>query len=298
MAYPKTTQPFDLIVSHDAGGAEALLHYVLGENLRCKFFLEGPAVNIFAKHFEIKKHQNFNQMLKECSRVITSTSWASALEFDAIKESKRRFKHCSSLLDHWVHYEERFIRGNERALPDRLLVVDEIAEKKASLIFPNTCVQRVKNYQKIFAIERAARLKEKAVPEAQPVILYISEPLIRFKQFVPNAPILEKELLIGQFKKHFVENSGKNFKLIIRRHPSNLDSLDDVVFSNLGLPTEYSSCTDLVEDIVRSDVVVGARSMAMVVAHWLGKPVFCLLRKDDPSVLPIENMQYLHEMVP
>ncbi len=266
--------------------------------MNCKFFLEGPAVDIFSKHFHIKKHQNFNQLVRDCSSVITSTSWASDLEVDAIKKSKRCFKHSSSLLDHWVHYKERFTRGSYIYLPDKLLVVDEIAQKKAVSIFPNTCVQLVRNHQKTFMIKRARRFREKAVSETQPTILYVSEPLIRFKKFTQNSLVLENELLIEKFEEHFIRNTDKQFKLIIRRHPSNLDTPDDLLFSSLGLPTEYSNCADLVEDILRSEVVVGARSMALVVANWLGKPVYCLLRKENPEVLPVKGMEFLLEMPP
>ena len=72
------------IVSHDAGGAEILSHWL--KNKKCFFstVLKGPAIKIFKNNgIEITNYQLI-EGIEKSNIVITGTSWQSNLEKEAI----------------------------------------------------------------------------------------------------------------------------------------------------------------------------------------------------------------------
>ena len=81
--------------------------------------------------------------------VLTSTSWQSKLELNAISYARSIGKKCISILDHWVNYRERFIREGELILPDEIWVCDNHAFALAKKTFPKIKIQKIKNYDLI-----------------------------------------------------------------------------------------------------------------------------------------------------
>ena len=134
----KTQNKKIAIISNDAGGAEILCKWV-NINYKNHFFfsLSGPAKRIF----KINKIKFLNLGVKKAvsksSIVFTGTSLKSNHELKAIKFARKKNKKSFSFLDHWINYENRFIRDKKKIFPDTVCTLDKYAYKKAKKIFGN-----------------------------------------------------------------------------------------------------------------------------------------------------------------
>jgi len=71
------------------------------------------------------------------------TGWQSDLEWSAIIEVQLAGKKVVSLLDNWVNYESRFIRDDQKVLPDEIWVADTKARDLAVLNFPSSVIRLI-----------------------------------------------------------------------------------------------------------------------------------------------------------
>ena len=111
------------IVCHDAGGAEIVSSYVVRNNLRAGYYLKGPATSIFERKLGIiKNSDSLFDLVKNSDWLLCGTGWQSDLEWSLIQEAKKQGKKVISFLDHWVNYQERFTRNNNKYLPDKIWV--------------------------------------------------------------------------------------------------------------------------------------------------------------------------------
>jgi len=133
------------IVCHDAGGAEIISSYILQESLVVRFCLEGPAIKIFERKLGTIKRESLLEVINNSSSLLCGTSWESDLEWDSIKEANNQGKKVVSFLDHWVNYQERFVRNDIILLPDEIWVGDVYAKVIAKNCFPNLKIKLVEN---------------------------------------------------------------------------------------------------------------------------------------------------------
>ena len=111
------------IVCHDAGGAEVVSSYVIRNNLTAGYYLQGPAISIFERKLGIiKNSDSLFDLVKKSDWLLSGTSWQSDLEWGLIQEAKKQGKKVISFLDHWVNYQERFTRNNNKYLLDEIWV--------------------------------------------------------------------------------------------------------------------------------------------------------------------------------
>jgi hypothetical protein len=279
------------IISHDAGGAEILSSYVCQQNLACLFVLEGPARKIFERKLFGIETLPLEEAVGQSASIICGTSWQSDLEFNAIKLARKLKKRSIVFIDHWVNYSDRFVRSGETVLPDEIWVGDTMAEVMAKDIFPRIPVIFVDN--PYLQDVRKELLAHQVLRSSSPLsisVLYVCEPTsthallqhgdARFYGYV------EKEAL-----RYFLSNIsalGKPIeRILIRPHPSEQVGKYNWVQHEFKLPIQFGGTRTLIEEIADSDVVVGCRSMAMVVALLADKKVIsCIPPNGRPCVLP------------
>ena len=76
---------------------------------------------------------------------MTGTSWQSDLEIEAIKLANLQGKRSVSFLDHWVNYQQRFMRDGKVYFPDEIWVGDDSALKIAKEKLPGFNVKLKSN---------------------------------------------------------------------------------------------------------------------------------------------------------
>ncbi|NTW68479.1 MAG: hypothetical protein HGB23_01355 [Chlorobiaceae bacterium] len=298
------------VVSHDAGGAEILSSYVRAQDLDVLYVLDGPARTIFERKLGKIEIIALDEAIRKSTSIICSTSWASDIEFNAIKLARTANKRSIAFLDHWVNYRDRFVRSAETVLPDEIWVGDVFAKNIAQEVFPDIAVTLVDNpYFK--DVRKELLSNQSCRPSSQDAIsiLYVCEPISRHALLRHGDArfwgYVEEDAL-----RYFLSNTsvlGKPIeRILIRAHPSENADKYSWVQNEFNLPIEFGAIRTLSEEIAGCDVIVGCESMALVVGLLAGKKVIsCIPPHGRACVLPhteiikikdiMENKQLIYQ---
>lgn len=282
-----------LIAACEAGGAQLLSSMLKVIDLKdCVFVLEGPARLVFQKNLGSISIRNYSeQLIEDCDFVLTGTSLIPALERKAIACAKQKERRVISIIDHWVHYRERFIpqpvnnfSGNiESVLPDEIWVSDDYAYDIAVRnSFPEHKIVLIDNYyfhnlQRVFQGEIKSETDKKK-------ILYVCEPVFDdLEQLYGNGNYwgYNEFDLISDLLKSVDLMSERVDTLILRLHPNEgPDKYNFLIKEYKGktpLKISNPAMKSIEEDCQESDYIIGVESMALVVGLHFGKKVFSCL---------------------
>jgi hypothetical protein len=198
-----------LIVCHDTGGANIIKNFIDHYTIKAKYYLKGPALNIFK---EKKQQHNFINNIKKSDIVITGTGWQTDLEYKAIKYAKKFNKICLTFIDHWANYKKRFVRSKRLVLPNIIFVFDTISQLKIKKIFKNKVkVLKIKNFYFCNFKKRAKKFKV-----CSKNILYLSSNY----DAVLNKKNIDSMLLKNFLQKIIKLKKYNNFNIDIKPHPT------------------------------------------------------------------------------
>lgn len=282
------------ICCHDAGGADLLARYIKTHPDDYLFCLDGPATDIFKHHVDHNlKLVNTDLLLEQASSFICGSSWQSDIELKLIQQAKRLTKPTTVMLDHWVNFNERFIRENEATYPDQIWVTNnqalKIAKETLPKFIPLTLVenQLLKDTQKTFA-----SYPRRSVP--QPLrVLYVTEPTSTHASKQHNDPnyfgYTEFDALTTSAR--FLNESPVIESIVLRTHPAEANNKYNHIFTLFNKQPSLSINRSLEDDIKNADVVIGATTMAMVTALYAGRWVFSSLPEHLQNPLPFDEIQ-------
>lgn len=297
------------IVSHDAGGAEILSHWVRKNYSKNEyiFYLDGPADKIFKNNIDLElinevANCEIEKFVELSDLIITGTSWQSSIERKFIKSAKLQGKKVSSILDHWVNYQERFIIDDDLILPDEIWVCDEYAKKIAENVFKNISLKLIKNpYIENLKKNITTYLKLNSNIKTENM-LYVCEPIrdhakIQFGDENYHGYTEESALEFFLKRIDLLNIDYKN--IIIRPHPSeNIKKYNWVIakFSNLNIVIDNEK--NLMEQILSSNTIIGCESMAMVVGLIADKRVISSIPPGGRGCsLPHKSIQHIKEIL-
>jgi len=289
------------VVSHDAGAAEIISSLIRQQSFECQYVLAGPALKIFQRKLGPVDSQLLQDAIHSTDWFLCGTSWQSDLEWQAIAMAREAGKKSVAFLDHWVNYQERFVRGGEMHLPDEIWVGDELAENMARNVFPGLVIRLVENpYFDDLKRELAELTKHQDFDPGSLKVLYVCEPLrehaLREYGNERHWGYTEEEAL-----RYFLTNldtlGAPVGCIVIRPHPSEAADKYNWANDEYDQPIISGGAMTLFEEIAACDVVVGCESMAMVVGLLAGRRVIsCIPPGGKPCALPqpeIESMQEL-----
>jgi hypothetical protein len=297
------TQGIVALVSHDAGGAEILASYVSQHEMACIYILDGPAVKVFRRRLGPINICSLAEGLSACDEILCGTSWQSDLEWRAIELAQQAGKRAFAFLDHWVNYQERFIRHGIRHLPDELWVGDADTERLAREQFPNLPIRLEPNPYFIDIRRQFAELKVTRGSAARKgkAVLYVSENISEHARVVHGD---ERFLGYTEFDaiEYFLRNIhalGQDIaQVLIRPHPSDIDGKYDYLMRRYPSLVRLSDGKPLLNEVAESDIVVGSQSTAMVVGLLADKMVISCIPPGGPACnLPQENIVIFEELV-
>lgn len=281
------------VVSHDAGGAQVLSHYLAQTRQDAFLVLAGPAEKVF---FEAVGRppdaSDIGDLPSATSHILTGTSWKSDLEWRAIWFARERNIFSSTYLDHWVNYRDRFRRNGIEVLPDQILVGDEYALDLARGEFPVTPVLCVPNPYLLRAREIGRRASSAAVARPQEQrVLYAAE-------IDENQESNEQVDALAFFLRRIEVLGLRNPAVTIRPHPTApketfRDLLQEFPFVALGggLP--------LFDEIGAHDVIVSRNSMALIVGAEMGKRAISAIPPGSgPCLLPGDMVEDFRDLIP
>ena len=294
-----------LVVSHDAGGAEVLSHFIKCElNLeKLTFLLSGPAVDIFHKNLGVHKNSKTLEMdLKKNEILITSTSWESDIEYEALKLAVKYQIDTYTMLDHWVNFKSRLVRNDIEILPNHFIVLDKYAMTLAHETWPNLKIVEKPNY---YLIDQQSKYNEKIVTKSSKKcddsILYLWDPSLKHKsklglvnEITNNSKFYDERDAFSLFISKVATIPGDSSKIRVRFHPSMTKDDKEEACNYIGRSFEIST-SELIDDLLDCISVVGCNSMAMAIALSVGKKVFSSLPNSSFSILlPFEDIVPLH----
>ena len=270
------------VVCHDAGGANVIIAWLKNTNFILRPYMEGPAKVLWETAFpNIAVYGSLEAAIGSASTVIAGTGWASDLEFEAVRYARDQGINSISVLDHWVNYESRFIRGGIEILPNTILVCDEFAYRYARLAFPGITIEKINNYYIDGLVAQVGSKRGNG-------ILFVSEPIreTRHTEYLSEFTVLD-------FIKDNINVLKIEKKITIRPHPSDHPGkfLEYVKTNN---EFELSDNFELSRDIAMCELVLGLESMALVVALEAGRRVISCLPGWAPNCrLPHNGILHL-----
>ena len=284
--YPDATS----VVCHDAGSANIVIANLLETGRHdWRAYMKGPAENVWNTVYpDINLCESLDSTLEQAELLVTGTGWQSNVEHDARKMARERGIHSVAVIDHWVNFEERFIRESETVWPDEFWVTDDYALEIAQQSFPDQCVRQVPNYYTQSQMQIISEVKQNDPPE----LLYLLEPMRddwgrgkagefqALDYFVSRLPELELPAdTVIRLRLHPSEASGK-YSEWVHMH-STLDiRMDDA--DNLG------------QAIGVSTWLAGCETSALALGLMAGRKVYCTLPPWAPVCqLPHQGLIHL-----
>lgn len=289
------------VVCHDAGGAEILSSWLRRAEEPYCLVLEGPAKEIFERKLGNCHTVPLSTAIGKSDWVLCGSSWQSNLERQAISLAKVDGKKVAVFLDHWVHYQDRFLDKGVYVLPDEIWVGDDEAKKIAENCFQDLPVILCPNpYFEDLQRELRNIAGSMRVPGICS-ILYVCEPVAEHAFHVYGDAnywgYTEEEAL-----RFFLENTDalgcEMASIKVRPHPSEKRVKYEWAKQATNLPLTIGGDKTLLEEIVAADIVVGCASMAMVVGLLAHKRVISSISPGGIECsLPFPEIEHLQVLV-
>ena len=287
------------IVAHDAGAANLILGWICErqhENLR--FCVSGPAADIFQRWRPLLCNTDIDSAIRDAGLLISGTSASSIdLEHQARLRAKQIGVRSVGVIDHWVNYEQRFVRHGELLLPDEIWVSDEFAASIACACFPSQLVRRINNYFLDAQVQSIAVKTEKKSDRELLHVLYLLEPIKESwgREGVPG----EMQALNFFVQNRSLVGIGENAQIRLRPHPSEApEKYTGWCMQHEELKIDVD-CTGTLADLIAwSDVVVGCQTAAMVIALHAKRQVISVMPPWAPAcALPHEGIKMLRDLL-
>ena len=266
------------IFSHDAGGAELVSLWAKKHKYDYITHIDGPARKVFERNALFENHYNLKDAILNSDWILCSTSWQSEIEKEAIWHAKLLKKKSISLLDHWVNYRERYIYKGNLNLPDEIWVTDNYAKNLIIKEFPEVKIRLVKNmyFENMKKKINSIKLKYQIKKNTKKNIIFSAQNFSETSIFeIPTHKLLgyNEHDSINFFLENIDYLGVKINTIQIRPHPSDQDKKYDWVLDKYPNFKFINTELDLIEDIVKSDIVVGCTTMGLAIA--------CLAKKSD-----------------
>lgn len=266
-----------LIVAHDAGGAECLSAFLRAEprlNIFADIYAEGPAVKVFNRnHQPVLSH--LPNLYAQYDRVVTGSSMGATLENRVVECAERYSVTSVTLLEHWLHYPERFTNLGYQVLPDEIWVTDTYAQQKATACFSGVNIQLKPNWY-------WDEVRDKVTQGDEDKWLFAME---------NRTPQGESCIDNLEAFNHWFNANGATSG-IVRPHPC-FSSLEQESIAQWlrNKPHLRLSDSDLIDDLCSVSGVVGFQTTVLALAVYCSKKAVSLLPNTEQLVIPFPQIR-------
>ena len=280
-----------LVFVHDAGGAEIIGRYIQSSlrSARVHSYGAGPAKKLFrGMHLSLRTLPNTRAAVRAAVlrhrsadvALIAAPGWMSDFERNAIVEAKRAGLFTAVYLDAWPDIKRRFgypARNWRDHLPRELWAGDRYAFKSAQTKLPQVRVRLVRNRSFTDALSRYRRLKRAAARPAS--ILFVSQDGRESDRVLAN--VLKA-----------MQRVRSPRTLRIRLHPADArNRYDGLLQGYKTVRTVRSEELDIVADLVRARVVIGAETAAMAISSICRIPTIAVRIGKSRAELPFRTIR-------
>lgn len=286
------------VVCHDAGAANLLFAWLRSwinpDNANApelRVVVSGPAENLWREN-PIQNAQLFTQIdaaMDGAKTVLTGTGWATEIEHQARMMAAAKGIPSIAVIDHWVNYQERFIRNGVTVLPEKIWVADKYAAALATACFPDL---KIIQHENLYLQQMVQQISP--VSENENSILYVLEPIKNDWGRIGPGEFQALDFFSSKIK-HVSGNRACKLKL--RPHPSDPQGkYNDWIADHAYLNAQLDQSASLAEAISQAKWVVGAETFALVVALAAGRQVMSTLPPwANPCRLPYTEINHLRD---
>lgn len=255
------------VVCHDAGATNLIIGWLKSTpGIEVRVHVQGPALALWQAAFPGSAIYSLDEALHGAVQLLSGSGWASVLEHDARILAQVRNVPTIAAVDHWVNYQQRFVRNGIEALPDEIWVSDQYAFAEANRCFPGKTVHLLPN---TYLNEQVAAIKvldSKANPRADERILYALEP-IREAWFGADMRPGEFQALDYFLSRLDTLGLSKSTQIRLRPHPSDPPGkYESWLESKTGYDVMMAPVEPLAEAIAWADWVAGCESFVLIIA--------------------------------
>jgi hypothetical protein len=280
------------VVCHDAGAANQIIFQIKswGSDFSSSVrpYMDGPALAIWRREFPLKPIcKSLEDALSGAKTLISGTGWGSDLEHLARLNAKQNNIYSVAVLDHWVNYDGRFIRGGQKILPDEIFVFDNYALKHATEIFHGLKIRNLPSEYMLNEIKKISK-----VPVIENRLLYITEPIRSFWGREVSGEFQALNFFIDNLDKL---NFPSELSIKLRLHPSEPeDKYNQWLNKNSNLKISIDDSQTLSSSIGQANLVVGCESYALIIAMSAGRKTYSSLPPwAPPCRLPHDGLIHL-----
>jgi hypothetical protein len=270
------------VVCHDAGGADIVSRVARDALRKPIVHAEGPARAVFSAVLphRVAVEPDLAQAIARSAQVITGTGWQTDVERQAIRGARSAGVPVASVLDHWVHYRERFIEDGSLMLPDQLWVGDAAAFSVARDVFPGADIRQFNNPKLLEDVNRIREIRARSSAGDERTALFLSDNVTDFAYRMHGAHnafgFTQSDALRA------VACSVRTLdpaieRIVVRPHPSeDAEDLRVVMREPNPVPMTLSH-KSLAEDLAQASIALGLRSAALYLAKEVGiRAVSCI----------------------
>lgn len=274
-----------LFVFSDPGGAKPLLSFIKNYKLKNFRVISDRSYDFFLD-FDINvisfRNQNIIDFIKDFNPdyLLTGTSYTSNIELKFIKEAKKLDINTYSYIDHYTNYKERFILNKKKIFPNKILLIDNIAEKIALknnlsdysslIVCKNFYHDFLKNW--LPKTERKNFINNLLINSNEKIIVYAPDPLSNIKgkeKYLFNENDVWNDLayVLKKIK-------SKNLIIIIKFHPNQKKEplIKLIQKSNIN-NVIYFNQSNTIDLLYHSDVIIGMFSSILIEANIFKKQI-------------------------
>lgn len=267
------------VVCHDAGAANQIVSWLRADGApgRIRPYMAGPARKIWMEAFAGQDLMpSMSEALAGAASLLSGTGWASDLEHEARRAARRSGMRSAAMVDHWVNYEARFVRGGSKLLPDEIWVVDDYALALAQKAFAG-CDVRLK--EDAYARQMVAGVRPIAQVHGNR-LLYLLEPMRNDWGRHEQGEFQALDYLLARLPDL---DLPQDTVVTLRPHPSDPPGK---YADYLHGPHAYRIELDegsLADALSSARWVAGCESFALTLALRAGRTVFCSLPPWAPA---------------
>lgn len=251
----------------------------------------GPAAKSWESlNLPIINYSNLDLAITGSEVLLSGTGWASDVEHLSRKIAKEARIFSIAVLDHWVNYQDRFLRENEIILPDELIVTDEYAMLEARRCFPNL---PIKVYENLYLKNQLLKISPSATENE---VLYLLEPIRNWWSSKKAGEFEALDFFISHWDTIGIP---ENTLMRLRPHPSDPPGkYDEWISIHKYMNVLLDDSPNLATALSRAYWVAGCETYAMTIALAAGRIVISTLPKWAKSCrLPQEGILHLANLL-
>lgn len=286
------------VVAHDAGAANLIAAWLKDmPTAHIRICVAGPALDIFAGELPHLTNMRLTKVLDGAATLLSGTSsQVTNIEHEARVLARERGIRSIGVIDHWVNYNQRFVRGGCQALPDEIWVTDEYALSLARTCFPRHLVHQLRNRYLEQQVDLINSKSARQLIHSRSHVLYVLEPIVERwgKNDVPG----EFQALDFFIEQMALLGLGKDTEICLRPHPSEAaDKYNTWCKLHHDLNILVDTTGTLSDLIAWADWVVGCQTVAMVIAHHAKRRAISTLPPLAPNcMLPQKEIRMLRDL--